>query len=107
MILAKNAVPGRFYRRTRKPGRNSYYEVPRIGRDAYLVSLRRREAKHTILCGQEASNLRMLGKDPEAIVLRFTVRYRTIHSRVLTEKSHLVVVSPDLKLREVKHKPTR
>jgi len=110
MIRAKDTIKGKVYRRTRHgddPWWLIYYEVPNVGRAAYEARLRAKYKKHALGGGQETANLRDLAQDPDAVLLRRTIRYRAEGESRYSETSSLVVVSPDLKLRAVQRKPTR
>ena len=105
---ARDAGKGEIYTRTKNRfPLPTYYEVPAISREAYEKRLRRKHEKHSLLCGADATNLRRLTEDPDAVLLRRVVRWRTAATGRYSELATLVVVDPGLRLRAVKQKPTR
>jgi len=104
---AKDAVKGEFYVRTKNRfALPTYYEVPSLTRKTYEARLRKKYATNSLLCGQESTNLQLLSKNPDAVLLRRVVRYRGTDNKP-KEEATLVVVDPHMRLRAVKQKPRR
>jgi len=101
MIFARDTVRGELYRRTKGMIGASYYEVPRISKEAYLKRLK---AKGHRVTGREMYLIMRGDSNPDLVLLRLTRRSRD-EGRLLKESSHLVLLEPSSKLRVVQSKP--
>jgi len=101
---ARHTEPGKFYRRTRKQSRGSYWTRPSSVTLPMLV--KKLSKKGRSLTGREWSILRANARDPGAVLLKRHHRGCDPFTKKRWEYSQYQVVPADFKLREVQGKPS-
>ena len=102
MILAKDTVPGKCYRRTRGAAKGVFYTRPARSAEAHAAKLKK---KGTSVMGNEMSLLLSWREDKSLILLRRHNRGTDPFSGNRFEVKTWILVDPDLRLRELKAKP--
>jgi len=101
MLTAAETQKGHIYRRTRRSQACTYYQRPRISKEAYLARLQR---KLNGLNGREVAMLHQARTDDSLILLQAVTRSRS--EQGIIENKTMALVAPDYPLRQIKSRPT-
>jgi len=102
MTEAKDAKPGRIYRRTRRGPFNDYYIVPKkLTAKNFVQRLRERG---TAISGRDQYLIHLYEKCPSLVLVQVYMRCYDMQGNRLEVKQY-ALVPPDLHFRAVKTKP--